>query len=374
LEMAENSRSLEGLAQAHVRMSNLVHREDFLFGDCRIGVQANSATLIGRLADYFEPYRGASCSSDLTVIAFQTTPPDFRLPFIQWPREEGKTRPKEEYADVGGGRIVRKVRTGMQFLIGRNLRVSLGPCLENINQVINFVIAQYITWLMHRGWVLCHAAGVALGGKGLGIAAVSGGGKSTLALHLLGRGLAFVSNDRLLVKGAQVTHMNGVPKMPRINPGTALNNPSLVGLLPKGRRDELSGLESNELWDLEEKYDVNVHRVFKDASHELQACLDAFVLLNWKRDSREPSRFRDADLSVRRDLIKLIMKPPGPFYQLPDGAVPASPVQLPESEYLRHLGSLRVVEVTGGVDFDAASSFCVQLLRDVQDGFGGTPI
>lgn len=362
--MAEDRPSLEQLVQAQVRTAAPVYQAGFLFGDCRIGVRSNSEALTQTLSEYFEPYADSTGAPDLTVIVLQTAAPKLGLPFVQWPREEGKTRLKEEYSDVVGGRVVRKVRTGMQFLIGKDHRVALGPSLENVNQVINFIIAQYITWLMHSGWLLCHAAGVGLGERGLGIAAVSGGGKSTLALRLLSDSFTFVSNDRLLVKetGRSVL-MRGVPKQPRINPGTALNNPSLVGLLPEERREELSGLGRDELWDLEEKYDVDVHRMFKEAKHRLRASLNVFLLLNWRRDTREPATFRDVDLAGRRDLLKLIMKPPGPFYQHPDGGVPPSPVRTPEREYLRHLDPVRVVEVTGGVDFDGASSYCAQLLR-----------
>ena len=107
--------------------------------------------------------------------------------------------------------------------------------------------------------MLCHAAGVVVAGNGMAIAGMSGGGKSTLALHLLGTGAAFCSNDRLLVRSAgSGARMTGVAKQPRINPGTALNNPRLESVLSSERRSELARIEESELWDLEEKYDVDV--------------------------------------------------------------------------------------------------------------------
>ena len=47
--------------------------------------------------------------------------------------------------------------------------------------------------------------------------------------------------------------MSGIPKLPRINPGTALNNPSLRSILSPERRAELEGVDAGELWSLEEK-------------------------------------------------------------------------------------------------------------------------
>ena len=65
------------------------------------------------------------------------------------------------------------------------------------------------------------------------MAGFSGAGKSTLALHVMSLGATFVSNDRVMVaetpandSGAPM--MYGVAKHPRINPGTAMNNPDLA--------------------------------------------------------------------------------------------------------------------------------------------------
>ena len=80
---------------------------------------------------------------------------------------------------------------------GRNL--AIGPCLENSNQVINFVNNRFIEWSVRRGSLLCHAAAVSQGERGISFAGFSGMGKSTLALKTMGQGLSFVSNDRLLI-------------------------------------------------------------------------------------------------------------------------------------------------------------------------------
>ena len=69
-------------------------------------------------------------------------------------------------------------------------------------------------------------------GAGLVIAGFAGAGKSTLALEIMGHGTDFISNDRVMVsRQGQTLTMAGVAKMPRINPGTVLNNPNLASVM-----------------------------------------------------------------------------------------------------------------------------------------------
>ena len=88
--------------------------------------------------------------------------------FIDWAREPGKTGRKDSYLDLDGGRLVRKVRTGMVFLQSAGERIAAGPCLRYDNQVINFINAQYMNWLQNQGWLICHASGLVTGGRCLG--------------------------------------------------------------------------------------------------------------------------------------------------------------------------------------------------------------
>ena len=59
-------------------------------------------------------------------------------------------------------------------------------------------------------------------GKCLGIAGFSGGGKSTLMLQLLDNDeVSYLTNDRLFIHaGSGQIMARGIPKLPRINPGT----------------------------------------------------------------------------------------------------------------------------------------------------------
>lgn len=347
------------------------------FGGQRIDVHSNSEALLGILQRYFEAFDEGDPEreADLVIRAHQMPPPDLGLDYLEWSREPGKQTRKEAFRDLEDGRAVRKVRTDMQFLIGPGLRIAVGDCLANPNQIINFINFQYTAYLMNRGLVLCHAAGVVERGRGIGLAAVSGGGKSTLALHLMSAGLSFTSNDRLLVGpgadlgadpgsdgGAGGIEMTGIPKHPRINPGTALANPDLRGILSDARRAELERMPRNQLWELEEKYDALVDRLFGRDRVALHAPMTAFVVLGWSHLSSEPARFEPVDLADRGDLLDTLMKAPGPFY-LPDRGPAPTGYEPPDPKpYLEALAGLPVYAASGGVDFEAGVRFCRTLL------------
>lgn len=331
------------------------------FGDLVLSVRTNSNAVADRLADYFRYWTiGPDSVPDVEILALEADEPELPLPFIDWVRDPGKTGRKDAFADLADGRAVRKVRTGMQYLLGRDVRLIFGPCIRHDNQVINFVIAQYITRVMHAGLALCHAAGIVYRGRGLAVAGISGAGKSTLALHLLRKGARFTSNDRLLIGQRDgVPFMAGVPKQPRINPGTALSIPELGSILSPERQKELRALERGVLWELEEKYDADVGRIFRDDVWCLQNPASAFLILTWHWDANEATDFCRADLAQRPDLLAAITKPPGPFYE-PAGEPPRGVYRMSDVEYLACLRGLDIYEAKGKVDFDAAVEFCTQ--------------
>jgi len=361
------SRDVAALAADVDARARAWRRLELRFGDCRIRVESNESKLLDGLRAYYAAFHDADAppaGPDFTVRAHQLEPPDFGVAYEPWKREPGKDEGKEAFCDLPDGRAVLKVRTGMQFLVSAELRVACGDCLANPNQVVNFINYQFTSWHMNRGRALCHAAGVVRGGRGLALASFSGGGKSTLALHLVGEGFDFASNDRVLAGRRRDgrAEMWGVPKHPRINPGTILNDPNLDGLLATERARELRALPREALWALEEKHDAIIDRVYGPGRVVLRAPLDALLVLAWSPASREPARFEEVDLRRSPDVLAAIMKSPGPFFLPDDGPAPRGHEPPDEAGYLEALAGLPVVVARGGVDFEAGAARARSLL------------
>jgi len=339
-------------------------------GDCRIEVRSNSEALLTELDAYFGGFVAAKGPVDVSVTALEGPAPSIPLDLAAKAPDPGKSKVKEEYADVPGGRLVRKVLTGMVFLFGHGRNLAVGPCLKNANQVINFVNNRYIEHKLHQGCLLGHAAAVGhlmadSGGgrlRGLGLCGFSGAGKSTLAMHVMSRGALFVSNDRLLVAADDTGKglcMCGVPKLPRINPGTALNNPNLSGVVPLADRKRFLEMDVDHLWHLEHKYDVYLDKCFGEGRFVLQAPMRGLVVLNWKRGAGETD-IRFVKAQDRPDLLPAFMKAAG-LFSLPRNG--DSQWQDPEAaEYAELLARCDMVEITGGVDFERAADFCIEYL------------
>jgi HprK-related kinase B len=246
----------------------------------------------------------------------------------------------------------------MLFLIGLDHRVAFGPCERNANQVINFVNTQLINHQLQRGAILGHAAAVATkdGEGAVAIAACSGGGKSTLSLGLLARGGNFVSNDRVLLhRVGDEVQVFGVPKLPRINPGTILHNPRLGALLSAERRKELSSWSREDLWKLEEKYDVDLALCFPESRYVHGAPLRALVVLDWDRRVPGHPRLTETRFEESEAAFRGLRKGPGPFYVPAAGELPNEPLEPDPAQYGEILSGLPTIEVTGGVDFESVA-------------------
>lgn len=316
---------------------------------CGIRVRSNSELLIEHIRQYYSAFVTELDRSRVVVTVVETDPVDFGLPLSVIPHDDPAKKPKNAFADLPDGRFIKKLRTDMAFVITADERLAVGPCLANLNQVINFIDAQYIDERMSRGGVLLHGSGVARENCGLVLAGFSGMGKSTLSLHMLERGFDFISNDRVIVDcELPGTRMYGVPKQPRVNPGTILANPALSDLLPPHRTREIEALPVDELWNLEEKYDVSIDEFFGKGRRGLLARLEGLVILNWCR-SNERTKLERVDLPARTDLLPAIMKPPGLYCWSTFGDPHPEPEAL---DYIHALAASPVFEVTGGTDFD----------------------
>jgi HprK-related kinase B len=351
------------------------------FDGFAVWVDSNQPALIAELERYFAPFRrlpgdslaAAEAEHDgpiTRISAIEMPPPNFaagREPVIgeYKPSVRG---PKEAYVDIGEGRIVHKLRTGMWFLFDRDQHLAVGPCTKNPNQVINFINNRMIQWSLHRGALLGHASAIARTEPGsnrpraLAIAGFSGMGKSTLALHLMNdRRLDFLSNDRVMIEPAragQTPRLYGVPKHPRINPGTILHNPDLAGILDADERARFSALEPGELWQLEHKYDGLIHECFPEQRFLLAAEFAGLVLLNWSREGGETIA-RRIDVSERRELLPALIKEPGVFYRPGPGEVGSRDAD----RYVEFLAGVPVLELAGGVDFEIGRAAALELLE-----------
>ncbi len=330
------------------------------FGTCVLEVAVNDSRVARALLDYFGDFAVGRATPEITITVHEALPPNPKLPLKIKEPDPGKSKIKEEYADLPGGRVVRKRLTGMLFVLGEKEQLAVGPCLDNINQVVNFINNRYIEWLLCKGGLLGHASGVILENKGLAIAGFSGAGKSTLAMHLMGKDAIFVSNDRLVIRLEDDRPvMHGVVKFPRINPGTAMNNPKLRSVMPSEDWERFSKLPSEELWDVEHKYDVPIDRCFGPGRFVLDAPMDCLIILSWKRD-RTPLAVERMNPADRPDLMQALMKSTGLFFQ----PSPACPVAEPIlKDYVELLSRCSVWEFSGGIHFEQAAATCISIAK-----------
>ncbi|WP_022661569.1 HprK-related kinase B [Paucidesulfovibrio longus] len=330
------------------------------FGEDVIEVRSNLKALHDSLCGYFKEFLTESQRPQIVVTTHDTSAPDLGLTYAIKDPDPGKSKVKEEYVDLVDGRVVRKRLTGMVFIFGDGHHLAVGPCLENDNQVVNFINNRFIERKLNQGCLLGHAAGVCLNGRGLALAGFSGMGKSTLALHLMSRGTTFVSNDRVMISsGEDGPMMFGVAKQPRINPGTALHNPDLARIVSDEDRVRFMALPADELWNLERKYDGLIDVCYGPGRFVLEAPLHGLVILNWKRD-RGAVVVRRVDPGERVDLLAAFMKPTGLFYLPADLAAQADPGV---EQYVELLSRCPLFEISGGVDFDVAADACIDFLK-----------
>ena len=330
-------------------------------GGVVIEIRSNSAPLIEELSSYFGAFLTWHDEPHIVITALEQA--EFAPPFpliIKTP-DPGKTRIKEEYADLVDGRLVRKRLTGMVFLMAADVNLAVGPCLANANQVVNFVNGRYIEHLLRRGGLLCHASACAKGSGAIVIAGGPGVGKSTLALHLLEHGFDFVSNDRVVLLGEpRSVHAHGVPKLPRVNPGTIVGLTQLHALMTEDELEAMRSLPPAELWQLERKFDVPLDSLYGPDRFRLDTDVAGVLILEWTR-AGGACHVQEFAPSERPDLLKPLVKSTGLFL-LDDSGLAFSAAGLPDpSLYAQLLSGMPAFRLSGGVDFERAIQLCAHL-------------
>lgn len=293
-----------------------------------------------------------------------------------WIREAGKSGRKDAVLDTTfhqqSIRLLYKVKTGILFIqpAGNNphsLKDSLG-CMafgaaeQHPNQIINFILTQYLNQHLRQNWLLGHAAGLQIQQLGVAIAGLSGGGKSTLMLHLLEVGEHFISNDRLLFNTDSTGRliMRGIPKQPRINPGTIVHNPRLHSLMSDTEKANFLAMPSEQLRALELKYDAPVDTLYGKNCYQPEAHLDYLIILNWSPSSDLPTSLRLTTLATSPQLIPALMKSPGPFYSDANGQFLRNGIIPDAKDYRQRLGQTPVLELNGKVDFAIAKRLILE--------------
>lgn len=326
-------------------------------GRTRLRLRGDDAGLMDALAGRYRDFvADGDGPADLEIALLEHGPVPFSLPFAVW--EGADEAAKEEYVDLADGRVVRKRRTGLWLVFGPAGHFVLGPCRDHVDQVANYVNARAADRELAAGASLFHAAGVALGERGLALAGLAGAGKSTLALELTRRGADFVTNDRLLVGPAQAPGaglaMTGVARPPRVNPGTLVFNDRLAGLLPEADRAAYARLPAEALRRLERKYDVPIGDCFGPGRFRLRAPLAALVVLRW-RPGQGNMTARRTGLAESPELLPAFMKDVSVLFA-------RGPRRARPEDYLTLLADCPVLLLEGGTDFDRAAGMCLELL------------
>lgn len=356
----------------------------FQLPDACYHLKSNSQALIEELTHYFGKLVTQTTDQPVhQTFELYETPQQSDLiaktPWVDWTREAGKSGRKDAVFDLNHQgqsiRLLHKVKTGMLFvqpaLNDTNTcsmpAMAFGPTQNYPNQIINFILTQYLNQHLRQGWKLGHAAGLQIEDKGLAIAGLSGGGKSTLMLHLLESGQHFISNDRILISPNTTGRLSlrGIPKQPRINPGTIVHNPRLHSLMSDQQRQEFLSLPTEELRALEHKFDAPVDQLFWQDCYQSQTTLDAMVILNWNPLSESETVLQKTTLEESPQLLPALMKSPGPFYSDANGDFLANGMIPKENDYLPHLSQVPVFELNGKVDFEKACQLVLESIKSL---------
>lgn len=292
-----------------------------------------------RVRRYFEPFLSSFSDDATRVVGIQGTPEydEARLEILERPKGD----PKISWYDAGDVRVIFKRRSGVVHYVWNGDFYAVGDIVKYPQQLLNLVATAYSYNLRNEGYMALHASSVSREGRGIALAGNSGSGKSTVSLALMEFGMDYVSNDRSFVRRRRGrVDLAGVPKWPRVNPGTLLHSDRLRSLLPADKAARYSHLSRSALWKLEDKHDVPVESVYGRGRLALNSTLDALYVLSWSQRGRGFD-ISPIDPSRVPELIEPLIKTE--IYD-PPGAAPTG------RRLAKTIAGTPVFEVTGGAD------------------------
>lgn len=331
---------------------------DLRFAGVPVRVLTNSTEVWTGLRRYYTPWVEERPDPSAAIVRLVQSESPPLSGFVTVARSDGKA-PKEAVCEVRGGRLVRKLTTGVLMGLRPRDAFAIGDLVRHLNQGINLLNNRYAKTVLARGHLLLHASAVARDGRAVALAGPPGAGKSTAALQLIEHGLRFVSNDRLLVRpDADGVEALGYPKQPRVNPGTLLHHPRLSFLLKPDDRAALAAMPPAELWKLERKCDVDLETIYGDGTVTLGARLIGLLVLTW-RPTGSGLAARRLDRSEALACLPLVRKDLGVFDTDRRRREAAVREVL---AYSSLFGRITVIEVSGRVDFPALVPIVDELL------------
>ena len=347
-------------------------------GGVPIAVDADAPRVAARVRDYFAPYLTAAVPHGAAAVHLVMGEPVYDAERLRdVPRRLREQGVKEAFYDAGGVRIVVKRRTGVTMYVAGPDHYVAGDLIRNFNQVVNLVMTVYAKAMLRAGYVMLHASAILGAGGGVAFASASGLGKSTIALALVERHQHLVTNDRLFVRlmpdgGAAAAdaavrpapdgavrpapdgvEMVGVPKKPRVNPGTLLKIPSLAPLVTDEERAQYGTMPPEELWAVEQKHDVDVDALYGPGTTRLSGPLRAIFLLRWSPLDRGWN-VRTLPVEERGPALEPLLKTAGVYDVSP-------PPAAEQQRALRAVaGALAVYDVRGWADVDRLADLVLE--------------
>ncbi len=327
-----------------------------IIGGVPVAVHTNAPRIAERLGDYFSPYAVSIVPEGApTVHLIQGEPVYDAAKLRDVPRRLREQGVKEAYYDADGGvRVIVKRRTGVTIYVAEPDHYVAGDLVRNFNQAVNVIMSVYAKQMLRRGYIMLHASAIVGASDGVAFASASGFGKSTVALALVERHQHLVTNDRLFLRASGgVVEMVGVPKKPRVNPGTLLRLPSLNPLVTDEERTRYTAMSPEALWALEQKHDVDVDALYGPGTTRLSGRLRAVFLLRWSPLDRGWN-VRTLPPADRAPALEPLLKTAGVYD-------PTPPAPAEQQALLRGVAeAVAVYDVRGRADVDRLADLVLE--------------